>query len=220
MARKPIWSVTFDYPGRLGDDPGAELRDRGDLAGAEAAARRALRENAKARGPGHKDALPLLDSLGITLLCASMFREAVPVLGEALRVSGEQLGRRHEDTLTRLMNLGLAMIRADDPEGALDLFDEAMELKAGPAGQEAGSSGRTAGSEGQEDWQTLTLKEYFGIALAETGRRLDAILVLQEVLDALERLDPPDERLIGMARINLDIASRLRDGGFGSGPNP
>ncbi|MDR1081707.1 MAG: tetratricopeptide repeat protein [Deltaproteobacteria bacterium] len=204
-----IWSINFETPGPREADPGADMRERGDLAGAEAAARDKLRMIRAALGNDNVLLLPFLDSLGLTLLSAYRSLEAMSVLAEALALSHKHIGTEGRDTFARVLNLGLAVFQLASPEEYLAYFRDAVAFRTKYAGE--------------NDWMSLTALSYVAVALAETGDAAEAVAILEDVVDRMESLEsletltqPNKERIIS-ARANLKIAVSLRDGGRGPG---
>ncbi|MDR1037762.1 MAG: tetratricopeptide repeat protein [Deltaproteobacteria bacterium] len=195
MAFKPQWAMTLSAPGALQDDVGAEMRNRGDLAGAEAAARKALDNLVRKRGAGSKGALPHLDSLGMTLFWAKRFPEAEEVLEEAVAVSERVMGAFHPDTLTRSSNLGMIYFQAGDRARAADCFRKVRDLKLKLLGP--------------RDKRTLTAESNLAAAMAGTVPAEESLAVFEKVLAGMERVHAKDSLQVRMARHNLEEARKL-----------
>ncbi|MDR1037764.1 MAG: tetratricopeptide repeat protein [Deltaproteobacteria bacterium] len=195
MAYKPQWSLTISAPGSFEEDVGAEMRSRGDFAGAEAAARKALENLVRKRGPGGKGSLPHLDSLGMTLICLERFPEAGEVLEEAVAVSERVMGAFHPDTLTRSSNLGMIHYHAGDRARAADCFRKVRDLKLkflGPG-----------------DRSMLTAEANLAVALAETVPAAETVASFEKILAGIERAYPKDSMKVKLARNNLEQARKL-----------
>ncbi|MDR1037761.1 MAG: tetratricopeptide repeat protein [Deltaproteobacteria bacterium] len=195
MAYKPLWATTLSAPGSAEDDVGAEMRCRGDLDGAEAAARKALELIVRKRGAGSKRSLPHLDSLGMTFMLSKRYAEAEKAFGEAVAVSERVMGAFHQDTLTRSSNLGMVYFRTGDRARAADCFRNVRDLKLkllGPG-----------------DRSTLTAESNLAVALAETVPAVETVAAFEKVLAGMERVHAKDSVQVRMARHNLEEARKL-----------
>ncbi|MDR1035269.1 MAG: tetratricopeptide repeat protein [Deltaproteobacteria bacterium] len=190
---------TVEDPGTWRDDPAREMRGAGDLAGAEAKALEALALLPGPGAPGRDRALPLLDSLGQTLVMASRHAEALPYLAEAFSISTRLLGSGHDWTLVRNVSMGMAMLLSGRAEEGLARLAEAAAARAALYGR--------------EDPKTLVARTGVGIALASFGRLERAVAVFRDVLAVTERLGPDEIKvMVPSARHNLRLAEEWLEG--------
>ncbi|MDR1037765.1 MAG: tetratricopeptide repeat protein [Deltaproteobacteria bacterium] len=195
MTYNPQWAVTFSAPGSREEDIAADLRERGDLAGAEAAVRKALESLARKGGAGIAGYLPLLDSLALTLMVAGRLAEAVGTLEEALAVSEQALGESHKDTLTRASNLGLACSSLGERERAVERLRKVRDLQTrllGPG-----------------DRETLSAEGNLAVAMSKDVPVAETVAAFERILAGMERVMPEDSVQVRMARHNVDEARKL-----------
>ncbi|MDR1035620.1 MAG: tetratricopeptide repeat protein [Deltaproteobacteria bacterium] len=181
-----------------GNDPGWELRKAGDLAGAEAVARKALAEHVKEHGKSHHGKLPFLDSLSLTLFQGRRFAEAMPFLKESARTSERHLGAAHDATVSRCANLGIISVFAGQNTEGLKILRKVRDLRASKLGQ--------------DHKLTLMAMGNIAIALAQAGEMDQAVHLFRDVLTGMARSQPADGPDLAAARKNLELAMSLASG--------
>ncbi|MDR1082009.1 MAG: tetratricopeptide repeat protein [Deltaproteobacteria bacterium] len=190
------WAFVFENVALPGEDCGAEMRERGDLAGAEAAARAGL---GRLSSGGSEwlgaEALPLLDSLGHTLMRACRWHEAAAVLGGSLVLSERIMGFTHEDSTVRSGNYAIALAHAGFSEEAMSRLDEVVEWRGNVLGE--------------AHPLTLSARGNFAIALVANWCLDVALDIFREVSAGLERLMPPEPERLAAAAANLERALKL-----------
>ncbi|MDR1037572.1 MAG: tetratricopeptide repeat protein [Deltaproteobacteria bacterium] len=192
------YHCSWQNPGTGHDDPAREMCDAGDFAGAEAKALEALALLPGQGAPGRDRVLPLLDSLGRTLVKAGRNADAFPYLEEAVFVSTRLLGHDHKLTLARRVNMGMAMVMSGRSDVGLSLLEEAAEA----IGERLG----------REDSRTLAARTAVGIALVKCRRHDRAVEVFRDILAVAERLGSDDGAMVGAARANLRRAEEFLGG--------
>ncbi|MDR1037069.1 MAG: tetratricopeptide repeat protein [Deltaproteobacteria bacterium] len=204
MALKRQWNVRFVFPGDSRDLPGFEELNRWDLAGAEAAARKALEDSMGTDGPCWEEALPALDGLAAALLTAGRHAEADDVLSEALGASIAILGHGHNHTHDRLLMLGVASLYQGLDREALGCFAAVASFRKETFGPDHPA--------------TLQARDLLAVSLAEGGRLDEATALFGEVVAGFGRVPPHLNREphFSAARNNASLAESLR--GEGAAP--
>eukprot|EP00955_Chlamydomonas_euryale_P056767 356543-Chlamydomonas_euryale.AAC.15 len=103
----------------------------GDLAGAEALFRRALRGRNRALGPDHPDTLASLSNLATLLYESGKLREAEGIFERAMLTEERVLGPDHPQTLVSMNNLAAVLHKQVGGCQGVDLWGakEAVEVE-------------------------------------------------------------------------------------------
>ncbi|MDR1035619.1 MAG: tetratricopeptide repeat protein [Deltaproteobacteria bacterium] len=202
-ASLPPWTLGVDLSEDPQDDPALELRERGDLDGAERVARKALAKVVARHGPDHPDTLALRDSLAATLMYAGRIKEAEVMVRESGMLSLMTYGPDDPGTNSRMMNkaiVGFQMGYLDDAEKIFQLVYEFRFSTRGP-----------------DDPQTLLVRICQAVLRAERGQVRQAVDDLLEILRVAERGAPPGDPVVMLAKHNLKAASARLGSGKGPG---
>ncbi|MDR1035268.1 MAG: tetratricopeptide repeat protein, partial [Deltaproteobacteria bacterium] len=198
---KASWRLNFMFPLGGSDLPGYGLYKAGDFVGAEAEARAALKDAVRGHGSGCAEALPFLDLLG-AILAKDGREEGEAFISEARDITYRHLGVRDQAAYDRLQNLGFLELCLGRPRKALEHFRQVGNAWEGGAHREQEYLISALGARSLE-----------AVALAETGREGEACALLEEVVPALESVEPgPKTRRDGFlvtARENLRLARDL-----------
>ncbi|MDR1037571.1 MAG: hypothetical protein LBT40_13720 [Deltaproteobacteria bacterium] len=194
------WKLRFFTESDEGIRTAELLRFTGDLVGAEAAARSALKDAFRSHGPGFAETLPCLDVLGEILGKLEKEEGGVAAFGEALEISVRRVGDPACLTCLRCQNLGIGELCLGRPREALRIPGQVREVRE-----------RSAGIWPVCFMAALDAWCLEAVAVAETGREGEACFMLEAVVLAMERAASVTvrERVIGQARKNLLIARDL-----------
>lgn len=208
---------------RSQDSDAARLRDlatlgpvqfrAGDVAGAEASLREALRLALATHGARHTQSAQAQHDLAVILLQRGATAEAAGLLQAAEASRRELLGEQHPDYAQTVFNLAVARQRQGDAAAAGPLYQRALDIQRaslGPDHPDVASSLNSlavlAWSQGDADSAIARMQEALAVARRGLGAQHPTVATLLGSLSGFERYTGRLDAALEHSRDGLAIA--------------